>query len=88
MTPVKDAREVTEIVELVRKYLEPHQPPDYRLEVVPEGVRQEDDWIYVLVEPSRDDVRSYDYTARMVEAELDLQEKEHRNILLIPAFPA
>ena len=38
----------SEVLELARRYLEPRQPRDYGLEVVPEGIRQEDDWWYVL----------------------------------------
>ena len=79
-----DANQRTRIIELVRKYLAPHQPQDYELVINEEAVQQDDDWYYVLVEPSREDVRSYDYSARLAEAELDLQEKEKVNVLLVP----
>ena len=86
MTTVTDQREVKRLIELVRQYLEPHQPADgsYRLEVVPEAIQQEDDWYYIVVRPSREDVRSYDYNARLVEAEIDLQVKEGKKVLLVP----
>lgn len=84
-----DQNELTEVLELVRKYLKPHQPDpsDYQLEVIPDAVRREDDWLYVVVQPSRDGVRSNDYSSRLVEAELDLQEREGRKVLLVPALP-
>jgi len=89
MVQVTEKKAIEDIVDLVARYLEPHQPADrsYRLRVVPEGIQREDDWYYVLVEPDRDDVRSYDYNARLVEAEMNLQEKENKKILLVPALP-
>lgn len=87
MRPVLDQKERDRIVELARRYLQPHQPADYRLEVVADAIEQEDDWYYVVVVPSRNDIRSYDYSARLVEAELDMQEKEHVKVLLVPALP-
>jgi hypothetical protein len=86
MHPV-DAQKRDEIVELARRYLAKYQPTDYRLEIEKESVMQDEDWYYVVVVPSRDDVRSYDYSARLAEAELDLQEKEPINVLLVPALP-
>ena len=89
MTTVKNQQEIRRIVKLVQQYLEPHQPTDgsYRLNVQSDGIQQDDDWYYVVVQPSREDVRSYDYNARLVEAEKDLQEQEHQNVLLVPALP-
>jgi len=89
MVTVKDAERINQIVELVRKCLAPHQPTDgsYTLDVLPDGIQQDDDWYYVVVQPSREDVRSYDYNARLIEAEKDLQEKEGMNVLLVPALP-
>jgi len=76
------------VVALARKYLEPHQPRNYRLEVSDGGVKRDDDWWYVLVEPNRQDVHSYDYYGRLAEAEIDLKDKEHVNVLLVPVLPA
>lgn len=89
MQIVRDKHELDELTRLVQKYLQPYQPDpaDYRLEVVPEAIGQDEEWIYVVVEPSREGVRSNDYSSRLVEAELDLQDKEHRKILLVPALP-
>lgn len=87
MHPVTD-EERKRIVQLARKYLEKHQPSNYRLEVIEDAIEQDDDWYYVVVEPSRQDVRTYDYSERLVEAELDLQEHEKVKVLLVPALPA
>ncbi|MEW6250138.1 MAG: hypothetical protein AB1716_05795 [Planctomycetota bacterium] len=82
-----DEKQRARIIEMVRKYLAAHQPKDYELVIDEQSVQQDDDWYYVLVEPSREDVRSYDYSARLAEAELDLQEQEKVNILLVPVLP-
>jgi hypothetical protein len=81
-----EQNKASEIVALVKRYLEPHQPEDYRLQVHP-AIQQEDDWYYVLVTPTKEDAPSYDYNARMVEAEMELQAKEHLQVLLVPVFP-
>ena len=75
-------------VELARKYLEPHQPATgYRLEVIDDGVKHDDDWWYVLVQPDREEIYSYDYYGRLAEAEIDLKDSEHVNVLLVPVLP-
>jgi hypothetical protein len=87
MQTITDRTVLVPIVELVRKYLEPYQPEDYRLDVVEGAIGREDDYYFVVVEPDREGVLSNDYAARLVEAEMDLQEKEKRNILLVPTLP-
>jgi len=86
MTSV-DSSESERIVDLVRRYLEPRQPANYRLEIVPEGVRREDDWYYVVVRPVPEDVRSYEYYGLLTEAEMELQDQEKMNVLLVPVLP-
>jgi len=76
----------SEVLELARRYLEPRQPRDYGLEVVPEGIRQEDDWWYVLEKPSRQDIRSYDDYDRLAEAEVSLRDEQNVNVLLVPVL--
>lgn len=87
MQAVNDSDVRARIVELIRKYLDRHQPADYRLDIVADSISQEDDWYYVVVEPSRNDIRSYDYSARLADAELELQEQEKVKVLLVPALP-
>lgn len=78
--------ETRRVLALVRQYLEPYQPTDYRLNISDVGVRHEDDWWEIVVQPSREDVRSYDYYGRLAEAEVDIEDKEHLNILLVPVL--
>ena len=76
-----------QVVALARRYLERHQPAAYRLIVKEQGVKRDEDWWYVLVQPDREDVRSYDYYGRLAEAEIDLKDAEHVNVLLVPVLP-
>ncbi len=80
--------EQQKIVDIVRRYLEPHQPPNYRLNVSETGLRHSsDDWWEVVVQPDKEDVRSYDYYGRLAEAEGDIEDHEDLKILLVPVLP-
>ena len=79
--------EKSKVLDLIESYLQPHQPLDYRLNVSREGVRQDGNWWYVVVQPDRDDVRSLDYSAIMSQTEDELEEKEHLKVLLVPSLP-
>jgi len=52
-----------------------------------DGIKKDDDWWYVLVRPSRDDVPPYDYYSRLAEAEVSMRDEEDLNILLVPVLP-
>ena len=74
------------VIDVVRRYLEPHQPADYRLNIMEEGIRHRQDWWEVVVQPDKD-VYSYDYYGRLAEAEGDIEEHEDLKILLLPILP-
>lgn len=77
-----------QIVETVRRFLEPHQPRDYRLNVIEQGVRHtSDDWWEVVVQPDRENIRSYEYHTILAETENELEEQTGMNILLLPVLP-
>jgi hypothetical protein len=79
------ARRLTQsrVVNLARQYLEPHQPKDYRLEVLDDAERQPDGWWYVYFRPSREGLKSYEYEGRVIEAMQDLMEKEKANVVFL-----
>ena len=84
--PIKSETERRkEITALVEKYLEPFQPKDHRLNVV--GVRRDEDYWYVVVQPTRDDIRMYDYYNTLAEVESLLEERENVNVLVVPVLP-
>ena len=52
-----------------------------------QGIRHSDDWWEVVVQPDREDARSYDYYGRLAEAENDIENHEDLKILLLPVLP-
>ncbi len=80
------SEEQQNVIDVVRRYLEPHQPADYRLNVMEQGVRHRQDWWEVVVQPDKD-VYSYDYYGRLAEAEGDIENHENLKILLLPVLP-
>ncbi len=78
-------RKDKEVIELVKRYLEPHQPKDgrYRLEVFSVNQIPDDDWYYVTVKPDRDGIPHYDVMDRLVLAETEIESKEGIRVLLV-----
>ena len=80
------SEEQQNVINVVRRYLEPHQPADYRLNVMEQGIRHRNDWWEVVVQPDKE-VYSYDYYGRLAEAEGDIENHENLKILLLPILP-
>jgi len=77
-----------DLMALVERYLEPHQPADYRLDLARgEGVRHNGNWHYLVVRPSQSDVRLHDYSTRLAATEDELEAGEHLKVLLVPILP-
>ena len=74
-----------ETLNLVKRHLGAHQPKGYRIEVVPDATRQDDDWWYVTVRADNPDVPRYDYYNVLAIVEREIQdENDDNNILLVP----
>jgi hypothetical protein len=84
MTLVADPTEKARVVEAVQQALDRRQPAGYRVEVKPDGVLREDDWYHVVVEANQD-TRNYGFYDVLAEAEAELQDEKHLNVLLVPA---
>ena len=56
------------------------------LKVDAESSRCEDDWLYVVVTPTKNGVRAYDYVKMLDEVEKDLRASHIENVLLVPAI--
>jgi len=76
-----------QIITMAQKALDHHQPSDYRMSVVRDAVVRNGDTWYVVVEPSREDVQSYDFNARLAEAAAELWDKKDVNIQLTTVLP-
>lgn len=75
-------------MEVIRRYVDRHQPPNYRLIVKddPQNARQEEDWWYVVVCPDPSRVRSHEYAERLSDIEEEIWDKEKMHVLLIPTL--
>lgn len=76
--------EVPEIVAEVRKRLDEASKQGISLEIV--GEKLEDDWLYVVVTPSRSGVRALDHADTMSKIEGELRQKGKSHVLLVPTL--
>ncbi len=77
-----------QVVETVRKYLKDYRPGGAVLTVVTQGIRHEQDWWYVSVQPSVQPAKRYEYYEALAKVEQELQKSEHLTVLLLPAVAA
>ena len=77
-------QQVTDIVDRVRKRLADAEISGVYLKVA--GERLEDDWLYVIVVPSKADVRASDHARLMSQIERELRANGDDNVLLVPAL--
>lgn len=75
-----------QVIQKILPYLKEYQN-GFTLEIVPEGMRQVDDWWRVPVRPSSLPDRLYEYYEALAEIELDLDDKEDLNIVLMTSEP-
>ena len=73
-----------EVVEAVRRHIRDVHPGGAVLEVVAEGVRQDQEWWYVPVRPSVQPPRRYEYYEALAGVEKELQKSERLTVLLVP----
>lgn len=76
-----------EVLNKIEKYFSEHQPRDYSLSVLRNGVKHEGNWWYVAVQPSIPDIKARDYAAIMEKAEDELETQSHLKVLLLPVLP-
>lgn len=77
----------TQVLDLVEQYIRQRQTPEFQLHVIREGVRHQGDWWYVVVQPDPPDISARTYQDAMEEAEEEMDQREHVNVLLLPNLP-
>ncbi len=77
----------TTVIAAVRRLLESRHPGGVTLDVVPDGVRQDQDWWYVPVRPSAQPCKRFEYYETLAEVENEIQKSEHLTVLLLPLAP-
>lgn len=76
----------SEIAHRIQTALDVSPPGPYRVSVVEDAIRREDDWWYVPVTPDRAGVRAHEYAEFLTEVENDLRDRVGLKVLLIPTF--
>lgn len=57
------------------------------MEVVPDGIWQEQDWWHISVRPDIQPAKRFEYYEALAEAELALLKSENLTVLLVPLVP-
>ena len=77
-------QQVTDIVNEVRQRLADAERQGVFLKVT--GNKLDDDWLYIVVVPSRPGVRASEYANYMSKVERELRAAGNDNVLLVPAL--
>lgn len=77
-------QQVTDIVEKVRKRLHEGEREGIHLKVVSDKL--DDDWLYIVVVPSKPGVRASEYANFMSKIERELRAQGDDQVLLVPAL--
>lgn len=77
-------QEAMDIVNKVKQRLADAERDGIHLKV--SGEKLNDDWLYIVVVPSRPGVRASEYANYMSKVERELREQGEDNVLLVPAL--
>ena len=77
-------QQVSEILEKVRHRLADAEREGVHLKVASEKL--DDDWLYVVVVPSKPGIRASDHARLMSQIERELREQGDDQVLLVPAL--
>jgi hypothetical protein len=78
-------QQATDIVNKVSKRLADAEQQD-RIYLKVTGHKLDDDWLYIVVVPSRPGVRASEYANYMSKVERELRAAGDDNVLLVPAL--
>lgn len=76
-----------QVLDIIEDYFRGHQPRDYQLSVLRQGVTRDGDWWYVAVQPTPPDMRAREYSDMMEQAEDDIRAQANLKVLLLPTLP-
>jgi hypothetical protein len=77
-------QQVQEVVDKVRRRLLDAERDGIHLKVA--GERFDDDWLYIVVVPTRPGVRASDHARLMTQIERELRQQGDDNVLLVPSL--
>jgi len=77
------------VLEAVQRHLQQRHEQRHadgaNLEVVPQGVRHEQDWWYISVRPDKEPARDWEYFEALAEVETEMLTQENILVLMVPA---
>lgn len=76
-----------DVIKKVGRYLKEKHPGGANLATLPQGVRHEEDWWYVPVQPDIQPPRRYEYYEALADVELNMLKYENILVLLLPSPP-
>lgn len=76
-----------DVARKVAKYLKDCHPGGVTLEVDPEGARKEEFGWRVRVRPDKEPPKLFEYYEALTDVEMELEEREHLNVFLVPSDP-
>jgi hypothetical protein len=77
-------QQITDIVEKVRKRLADGEQQGIHLKIISDKL--DDDWLYIVVVPSKAGIRASEYANFMSKIERELRAQGDDNVLLVPAL--
>jgi len=81
---MRTTQQVTDIVDKVKKRLTEAEQEGIHLKV--RGEKLDDDWLYIVVVPSRPGIRASEHASFMSRIERELRAEGDDNVLLVPAL--
>jgi len=84
MNDAEVRRMMSDIQERLDRSVEKHHY-SFRLRVVPEKYRQEDEWIYIPVSPASEGIKAHQYVRILSDVEFDLRDEGKDTLLLVPS---
>lgn len=76
-----------QIIETVERYIVGRRPGGATLEIIKQGVRQDQDWWYVPIRTSIQPAKRYEYYETLADVEKELEKLEHLTVLFVPTVP-
>lgn len=73
------------VLEAVQRRLQQRHPDGANLEVMPQGVRHEQDWWYISVRPDKEPARDWEYFEALAEVETEMLTQKNILVLRVPA---
>ena len=79
--------QIQSLVQQARQELQKRaQSGGVALKIDNDGYRVDDDWLYIVVSPTKPGIRAYDYVEMLSDVERSLKQQGANKVLLVPAL--